>query len=165
MPVLSTYCKFTVLALMASGVLSACLGDTSRPHTIYVCLKDDPGVDLFLKELNSIAADEDMRISDGSRETKDGLDRIDPAGDVHQRNARMIHIDVLRRDGLGFSVTNMSLGPHEVVIGFLPGLDASELRDLSSRISARLQRRWRLQRLAQGTSASQIKGCGSGQKS
>jgi hypothetical protein len=138
-----------LVALLLS--LSACAPGKYSFRVAQVCVIGEQGVLQLVHEMKEIANEEKMEFVDASKDTARGLDIIDFADGGRADGSAAIHVVVQRADGMGVTVTNISLPGYQMALGFSEGSNRSDAVRFADKVQNRLAQHWRVEVLPPGS--------------
>jgi hypothetical protein len=150
----------TLSLIVLLGIVGACTPG-KRPFLIVeVCLPNSQDLPEFTSEMRSIAQSERMRFIDSGANTEKELRaQRNPTVDKMLRGT-LVNMGVERADGMGLTVGNLGLPPHQVAIGFSEGSNAADAHSFANMVVSKITQHWHVEFVPAGTGATGMKNCG-----
>jgi hypothetical protein len=142
---------FCALIIVSSG----CTGGKGPFQMVQMCLADREDATAFIGEMDSIAQAKGFTFVDGSANTKRSVEELGYANPRTTQGSPSIDIGIRDRKGLLAAAGNLGLPGYEVAIGFNETTDPVAARQFAEFAIGRLQRRWHVEILPPGVSATQ----------
>jgi len=149
-----------IIAWTVSALLSMQFGCTQGERSfliVQVCLNDRQDLSEFKNLIESVANAEHMQFTDRSDETQRELQSINNPN-VHQA-WQAINFGIIGEDGIGLTAGNIGMPANEIAVGFTGVSDLPRARNLANSVVNKLQERWHVETLPEGTAAQGMRKC------